>query len=293
MGDRAGGVAAWDVDLFEATAPRLELSRGGVRGRGERKGKRGGRRGGKGLGGSSSSSSSSPACCSSSHTDAVLCLKWNWEAPQHLASASADHSVKLWDLDHGTCTQTRDGSHKDKVQSLDWSRTESCLLLSAGFDPVAVLHDCRAQDRSMARALHEIPEQIAWHGASEFAVSHTDGSLKVFDLRKMGRDDPALLTLQAHPTGTVFSFSPQIPGLLATGGGDKKVSLWDLREGGGGGESGPSLVASHALGVGEVFAIAFHPQDPTLLTAGGSQDKVLIYTVEEEVKRHGFVVPAR
>jgi len=49
------------------------------------------------------------------HTDSVMSLSLNPFQSEYLASGSADHTVRIWDLDEGVCKMTYRDSHSDKV----------------------------------------------------------------------------------------------------------------------------------------------------------------------------------
>jgi periodic tryptophan protein 1 len=53
-----------------------------------------------------------------------------------LASASADTTVKLWDLSRAACLRSF-AHHADKVQSAVWNPAESTVLLTGAFDKTA------------------------------------------------------------------------------------------------------------------------------------------------------------
>ncbi|KAI3848889.1 hypothetical protein MKX03_012021 [Papaver bracteatum] len=190
-----------------------------------------------------------------SHTDSVLGLDWNKKL-KYLASASADKSVKVWDLEKKKCRRTLN-HHTDKVQAVAWNAHSPTVLLSGSFDRSVVL------------------------------VSLEDGTVQGFDVR-VSSSNPATacvepsFTLHAHDKPvTSISYCPTAPKLLATGSTDKMVKLWDLSN------NQPSCVASKNLKAGAVFSTSFSEDCPFLLAVGGSKGDLQVWDTltENEVAR--------
>ncbi|THH15341.1 hypothetical protein EW146_g5125 [Bondarzewia mesenterica] len=232
------------------------------------------------------------------HVDAVLALSWNRTHRNLLASASADRTVKLWDLsrgpagdsdgagDEGGAIRSFDKIHKDKVQAVQWNPKEPTVLLTGSYDRTVRVFDTRAPDAGVGAVVGADVEALRWdpwetHG---FYVTLENGLVLNFDARTLptglNSPSPARFTLSAHD-GPVSSIdvNPHIRGCIATGGTDKMVKVWNVTDENDGGKRQVSLVTSRDLGVGKVFSTAFSPDDPLTLAAAGSKAKLQVWDV--------------
>ncbi|KAG6828536.1 hypothetical protein H0H92_007614 [Tricholoma furcatifolium] len=229
------------------------------------------------------------------HVDAVLGLSWNKVQRNLLASASADRTVKLWDLSRDpTINGGDDGAgggairsfdvHKDKVQAVQWNVKDPSVLLTGSYDRTVRIFDSRSPTSGVGAVLGSDVEALRWdpwedHG---FYVSLENGIVLNFDVRTLPSNlenaSPARFTLSAHD-GAVSSIdvNPHIKGCIVTGGTDKLVKVWNVTDDGG--KRNVSLVTSRDLGVGKVFSTVFSPDDPLTLAAAGSKAKVQVWDV--------------
>ena len=223
------------------------------------------------------------------HVDAVLSLSWNPVARNLLASASADHTVKLWDLAGDCSTAFRSfDAHDDKVQSVAWqagapgsgsgsgsgsapAAGNPALLLTGSYDRTVRVFDTRAPTEATVARVDADVEAVRWNGwhASEYYVSLETGLVHAFDARN---PSAPTRTIAAHDSATTsLDISPHIPGALITGSADKTLKIWTLSP------STVNLVTSRDLGVGKVFSATFSPNDPFTIAAAGSSGKLQIW----------------
>lgn len=241
------------------------------------------------------------------HVDAVLGLSWNRVARNLLCSASADATIKLWDLYQPAETTSNSGGrgalrsfdsiHSDKVQSISWDTSGSAKgavgnparLLSGSYDKTLCVFDSRAPNDGVRAGVGADVEAVKWNPWREhnFMASFEDGLVQSFDARVLpnkivpGKPTPTLFTLSAHDGAcTSLDISPHIPGCIATAGSDKVVKLWSVEE-----DSqvdadakleakkkrGISMVTSRDLDAGKVFSASFSPDDPLTLAVAGSK----------------------
>lgn len=152
---------------------------------------------------------------------------------EYLASASADHTVRIWDLDDLSIKATYK-HHSDKVQAVKWSRTNEQVFLSAGYDGLVNIVDIRAADTNSALK-YSVPkksfkdiESATWHPSQEhnFVVSTESGHVLGFDTRKT---EGPVFSMRAHEKGcTSVAFSPHLQSMLVTCGTDKMCKVWDI-----------------------------------------------------------------
>jgi periodic tryptophan protein 1 len=224
--------------------------------------------------------------CAEHHVDAVLSLSWNRSHRNLIASASADKTVKIWDLSReATASALRSFDvHKDKVQAVQWNLTEPTVLLTGSYDRTVRMFDSRAPTQCVGAVLGADVEALKWDPweTHAFYVSLENGIVLNFDARSLPSDltqpSPARFTLSAHDGAvSALDVNPHIRGCIATGGTDKMVKVWDIRETPEG--RSVSLVTSRELGVGKVFSVNFSPDDPLTLAAAGSKAKLQVWDV--------------
>lgn len=230
------------------------------------------------------------------HVDAVLGLSWNPVARNLLASASADCTVKLWDLsrphtsEESTAFRTFN-SHTDKVQSVAWQckaiggeasgAANPAVLLTGSYDKTIRVFDTRTADVASVVSIGSDVESVVWDGWSasctSFVCSLESGIVQSYDIRS---PSASIWTLQAHDTAcTAVDISPHIPHCLLTASSDRSIKLWSLSPSSTD-TSHPAainLVLSRDLGLGKLFTAKFSPNDPLTLAAAGSAGQLQVF----------------
>ncbi|KAK6464115.1 periodic tryptophan protein 1 [Scheffersomyces coipomensis] len=196
------------------------------------------------------------------HTDAILSLAHNKTHRSVLASSSADHTVKLWDLNNGTAVRSLNTIHANKtVSSTQWHSQEASILLTGGYDGTAAVSDVRISDASQMSKNYKVGsgeeiENVSWghHSTPEIFYAGTDnGNVYCFDVRVL---EKPLWTLHAHDAGiSSLNANSHIPGMITTSAmGEKVVKLWKSTTEK---KGGPSMVLSRDFGVGNVLTASF------------------------------------
>lgn len=200
------------------------------------------------------------------HAGPVMCLEANRLQQNVLASGSADHVVKLWDLGSGKCASSFT-HHKSKVQCVRWHAEEPSLLLTAGYDKKVCFLDVREGDkRPVTLALDADAEQALWHDSDPNLcfVSTEKGSVFCYDVRKViggGDATPALWRLDAYAgkKQTACSGLAQSGRALVTAGTDGVAKVFDLAKSCGDELEpllAPELAFQKGLSAGALFSCA-------------------------------------
>jgi len=160
------------------------------------------------------------------HAEPVRCVAWSPDA-RVVASASTDHTVKLWDTVSGTLLRTLTG-HKGEVWSVAWDgRGER--LASGSVDHTVKLWDAERGQLLWTLTGHEQWVRcVAWDARGErLASGSVDHTVKLWDAER----GQLLRTLTGHEDGVRSVAWAGREERLASGSGDHTVKLWDAESG--------------------------------------------------------------
>lgn len=276
VGTMASDIEIWDLDVVDSMYPNAILGQGGhdEDDNGEKK-----------------KTKKKSKANDEYHVDSVLALAANRQHRNLLASASADRTVKLWDLNTSKCAKSYT-HHTDKVCALDWHPTESTVLLSGSYDRTVVAADMRAPDSKARWGVDADVEAVRWdvHDPNFFYVTTDGGMVYRFDVRNIPatpQDSKPVWSLQAHDSSvSSFDINPSIPGFIVTGSTDKQVKLWNVAD------DKPSMVVMRKPEVGKVFSTTFAPDADVSfrLAVAGSKGVMQIWdTSTNGAVRRAFV----
>jgi periodic tryptophan protein 1 len=226
-----------------------------------------------------------------SHSDAVMSLSWNPRHKQVLASGSADHTVKLWDVTQAGDTDASTLTHhKGKVAAVAWNPNEGTLLATGSFDRSVCILDARSPHNIKKVKITADCETMAWDPihTQYLTVASEDGTVACWDVRKFQTATP-LWSMVANEFGgiTDLSYNAQVPGLMVTCSIDKTITLWDVHPTGGGEKAlanpAPKPCGTKDMCVGKLYTVGFYPSAPWLLACGGSGNELALWDLSEEV----------
>jgi WD40 repeat protein/serine/threonine protein kinase len=157
----------------------------------------------------------------SGHTSRVTAVAW---APRgtHIATASYDKTVRVWDTAHGFSTITYRG-HWDRVQAVAWS-PDGARIASAGDDGTVQVWDATTGRQVLIYRGHSnAVTAVAWSPDSRrIASASEDKSVQVWDTSNGG-----LVFAHRGHTKKVLAVAWAPDGRrIASGGEDKSVQVW-------------------------------------------------------------------
>ena len=157
----------------------------------------------------------SPRC-----TSEVLFVAWSGDS--RLASASADNTVIVWDLESGQPAQSLQG-HTLRINSVAWLRDGR--LASASADNTVIVWDLESGQPAQTLQGHTgVVWSVAWSGAGRLASASSDKTIIVWDLES-GQPAQTLLGHTDVITGVAWSGD----GRLASASIDNSVIVWETR----------------------------------------------------------------
>lgn len=203
------------------------------------------------------------------HKSAVLDLAWNSNYQHILASASVDQTVILWDLENAVpSTVLKDFA--EKVQSLEFNKSEPEYLLTGCSDNTIKLFDCRQSDSETSNYKQWIVEgeieKVKWNPKEKyhFVAGTNDGKIYYFD----SRATEPLWMIQAHEKEvTAFGFNTNASTMLTSTSVDQTVKIWNFDS------SSCKLVHSHHYKIGRIHCLDEVPENNWFVGLGGDKRK--------------------
>ncbi|KAJ2872067.1 hypothetical protein GGH93_004330 [Coemansia aciculifera] len=234
------------------------------------------------------------------HSAAVHSLAIDNIEHRYLLSTGADISIQLYDLNNfeqtATCSRqvaptsqiaaNTASTHTRLVSGIDWYPLDNGMFTTSSFD-----HTLRVWDaESMTEACQfDLESRVFSHcmsytgGHALIAATDESAHIRLCDLRT-GSFAQSLL---AHHSGSMAAaWSPEQPFVLASGGIDGTLKLWDIRRAdsqlcsfghSGDSEASPSDSSSTAIG-GSVSSVLFTGDGGRVISMGSS-GKVSVWSI--------------
>jgi WD40 repeat protein/serine/threonine protein kinase len=160
------------------------------------------------------------------HTSLIHALTWRPDS-KRLATASADSTVKVWDVQQGNVVLTFAG-HKGGVETVAWS-PDGKRLASASADRTVKVWDAdTGKEIATSRSSDQPVHAVAWDADSRRLALATEDKVVVVPVAGKGKS----LSLEGHH-GPVLAMAWSPDGkYLATASADKTVLIWDAATGG-------------------------------------------------------------
>jgi WD40 repeat protein len=158
----------------------------------------------------------------SGHTSRVTAVAWSPRGT-HIASASYDKTVRVWDTSHGFSIITYRG-HWDRVQDVSWS-PDGTRIASAGDDGTVQVWDAATGQQVLTYRGHSnAVNAVAWSpDGRRIASAGEDKTVQIWDVSNGG----LVFTYRSH-TKKVLAVAWSPDGKrIATGGEDKSVQVWN------------------------------------------------------------------
>ncbi|XP_076465754.1 THO complex subunit 3-like isoform X1 [Babylonia areolata] len=158
------------------------------------------------------------------HGDSVDQLCWHPTNPDHLATASGDKTVRIWDS--RTSKAAAVINTKGENINICWSPDGSTIAVGNKDDLVTFIDVRSNRSRAEEQFKFEVNE-ISWNNEGDlFFLTSGAGSIHIFSYPDLKLQH----VLNAHPANCIcIEFDPA-GHYFATGSADALVSLWDLND---------------------------------------------------------------
>ena len=122
------------------------------------------------------------------HKNAVLSLAFLSDQFT-IASASADKSIRVWDVEYGEQVKKYEKNHARAINCVDANERGASLIVSASDDGYSKVFDVRVAKKEVMKLKHKFPvvSCAMRQDGMECATSGVDGIVRTWDLRNATR----------------------------------------------------------------------------------------------------------
>ena len=170
----------------------------------------------------------------SHHSAPLTCLHLDPEEGRYLAAGAGDGSLYVHDVRGGELAlhigRSHRHSHKYSLASLSWGR-DSGILISSSKDGVMKIWDANSPSRPVE--MFVVGRRLYRHAVSDsgslVAAGRDSGHVTLVDLKSGSTSHVLRGGHQADTKVTSLAWSLSQPTVLASGGVDRNIFLWDIR----------------------------------------------------------------
>ncbi|VAI20542.1 unnamed protein product [Triticum turgidum subsp. durum] len=225
-------------------------------------------------------------------------LAWSAMKEGFLLSGSYDKKICLWDLKAGNGAPVLDAqqvfeAHEDVVEDVAWHLKDENLFGSVGDDCKFMMWDLRTNKPEQSIVAHQKEvNSLSFNPFNEWilATASGDGTIKLFDLRKLSR---SLHAFDNHDTcrGEVFQveWNPNLETVLASHAADKRVMIWDVSRIGeeqadeDAGDGPPELLFVHGGHTAKISELSWNPSEKWVVASVAEDNVLQIWEVAESI----------
>ena len=228
-------------------------------------------------------------------------MSWSPHQPGHLATASEDCTVRLWDTTQAsktvrslqpTCTYTH---HAAIVNDVQYHPLHSSMLGTVSDDLTLQIIDLRSSDTSKS-AVGSGPDQhkdainaLAFNPSAEtlVATGSADSTISIWDMRNMKNKIHAL---EGHKDSvTCLEWHPFEESVLASSSYDRRIMFWDLAKVGEeqspeDSEDGPpELLFMHGGHTNRISDFSWNMHNPWVVCSAADDNLIHVWKVAEDL----------
>lgn len=156
-------------------------------------------------------------------------VTWSETNENIITSSQGDGTIKFWDINSKNSFPIANiSSHAGEVYSVNYSLTQTNLIISASADMTIRLHDTKNMTTLNSFTGHcGVVYNAIWHPTMDGVVAScsSDNTFKLWDLKS----NEIIKSVKAHNSHVMFCDFNKYENIIATAGSDGSIATWDLR----------------------------------------------------------------